>query len=228
MAIGVSLVGTRGTNVGASVTTGSGSSVGGPGNHGLLFLSFDPGVTVSSIVDNLVGGNTFVQLDSTRTADGRSAVYWCENWGGGAGHTVTANFSGGSFGVAHLVNVTGSLSSGAIALATGVTADTAYPISLASGVLAQAANAVLMMCQDNRTAGGAGYASDGSLTVLSAENDIASFWTSGVGFAITSSIADTTYRIDRNAAPVNASAHLIILKEAAAGGSLGLMGQAIL
>ena len=230
MAIAVALIGTRGTSSGSTVTTGSGTSTGGSGNHGFLFVSFDPGVTISSISDSK--SNTYTQLDSTRTADGRSAVYWCENWTGGSSHTATVNFSGSAFPVAHLVEVTGALSSGAIDVQTGVTADSSYPITVNSGTLTQAANAVLMMCQDNRTTGGSGYASSSTLTVISAENDVASFWTSGVGYAITAATTDVAYQIDRNAAPTNSGAHLIVVKEAASGytmtaaqGSYALTGQ---
>lgn len=217
MAIAVALVGTRGTASGSSVVTGSGTSTGGSGNHGFVFVSFDPGVTVSSVTDSK--SNTYAQLDSTRTADGRSAVYWCENWTGGSSHTATVSFSGGAFATAHLVEVTGALSTGSIAVQTGVTADNAYPITVNSGTLAQAANAVLMMCQDNRTAGGSGYTSSSTLTVISSENDLASFWTSGVGYAITAATTDVAYQIDRNTAPTNSSAHLIVVKEAAGGAS---------
>lgn len=215
MAIGVALVGTRGTTTGSSVVTGSGTSTGGSGNHGLLLISYDPGVTISSVVDSK--SNTWTLQGSVLTNFGRQAAYVSLNYTGGTGHTVTVNFSGSAFAVAHHINITGATSTTPIDKDTNAT-DTARPVQIASGVLSQAAEAVIVFCEDNDLAGTVDYTdATATLTILSSEPDVATYWTSGVGYKITSATTDTTYQLQRQSAGSSSSIiRLISFKEGVA------------
>lgn len=218
MALDAVLIGTRGTTSGSSVTTTAGTSTGGSGNHGLIFVSADPGVTVSSVSDSK--GNTWsLQWSANAPTFGDDLYcYKCENWTGGASHTATVSFSGTSYAVAHLVEVTGALSSSPIDVSTTSTT----PSSTATGALAQADELILSAALMNVGAAG-GYASS-NLTVLSQEPDTGSFWTSAVGKLVVSSTSSVNVNWSRTNSDGTGAVGIVTFKAAAAAPSPSISG----
>lgn len=204
MAIDAFLIG-KGVSSSNTVTTAAtNASVGGTGNHGVLFVSFDPGVSISTspsgITDNK--GNTWPTTPEwlITTGGAKLACYKVENWNGGSGHQVTVPFSGTAYPTAHLIEVRGSVSSSAVDVlvsgtVTGV-ADT--PVAgtsqwqRSSGALAQAAEVVLFCLEANSGSAITEAYTSPDMTVLSQEPDMSQYWTSGVGKVVSSSTASIT------------------------------------
>lgn len=220
MAINAVLIGARGTSSGSSATTTAGTSTGGSGNHGVAVVSFDLGVTVTTPVQDSKG-NTFTLQGTMQSdaSDGRMSVYVCENWTGGASHSITVAFSGTAFPVVHLVEVTGAASASPIDINVQET-DTVQPMAANSGTLSQAAEVVLICGCANEVSPDGEYTTTTG-TILSSEPSFTNFWTSGVAKQVTAATTDTAYDI-RRASPVTTGGghiHLVSFKEAAAGGS---------
>lgn len=222
MAIGRALIGARGTSSGSSVTTTSGTSTGGSGNHGIIFVSFDASTSVSTVSDSK--SNTYTQLGSTQTsADGtKLAIYYCLNWTGGTTHTATVTFSGSAYPVLHLVEVTGAATSSPFDVdVTG----TSHPFSIASGTLSQAAEVVFIFGAQNSSGNDSENYTSSSSTILSQEPALSSFWTSGVAASITSATTTANYQLQKNSSSVTAAARVISVKEAGAGGVSGTLAK---
>lgn len=222
MAIAAALVGARGTSAGSSVTTTAGSTTGGSGNHGVLCLSWDATRTVTTPVTDSKG-NTFTAI-GTAQADGNGGLlqFWVSyNWTGGATHSITVNFSGAAFPVAHLIEVTGGSSSPQDQ--ANQTTDASSPYTITTGTLAQAAECVLSACGANTGSDGA-YSSSTD-TVLSQEPSVASFWTSGVGYVITASTSAVTPSWTVWSRSGGASVIYLALKEGTAGPTISAQPQ---
>ena len=214
-----------GTSGGSSVTTTAGTSTGGSGNVGVLFFAYDPGVTISTVTDSK--SNTWTQQwNMTGTGNCRLACYTCANWTGGASHTATVTFSGSAFPTAALVEATGLAPSGAIdVLVSGaVTGTFNTPVSgasrfqRASGALAQA-DEVILYCLEANTTGSNGDYTSPDLTVLYSNNDLANFWTMGVGKIVVSSTASQTGTLDvANRGSASSNFGVISFKAATGGG----------
>jgi hypothetical protein len=226
MAIGVSLIGTRGVG-GSPIATVAGTSTGGTGNHGLLLMSYDPSSSVSGTITDSKG-NTFSLQGSVLTNFGRQVAYTALNWTGGASHNVSVAFTGTPAGVAHLLEVTGAESVSPIDIDTSAT-DTARPVQITHTTLSQSNELIIVFCEDNDLAGTLDYTSPDLTGVLSSEPDVSLYWTSGVGYKIVSSTAGATYQLQRQAAGSSSSIiRLLSFKESAGGGGGGdisLMGQ---
>lgn len=221
MPITVHQIGTRGVGGGSTVATGAGTSVGGSGNHGLLLTSFDPGVNPpASQTDSKGNVMSLIGTTLSDASHGKIAAYLAENWSGGSSHASgTMTFTGSAYAVAFLLEVRGAASSSPLDKDVNGSAGT-MPVSVASGVLAQAAEAVIAIAACNVYSGvGAGYSST-NLTILDSEPDVSSYWTSGVGYVITAATTSVTYDM-RRASPATTGGGIIRLlsfKEAAGGG----------
>lgn len=222
MAIGRALIGARGTSSGSSVTTTAGTSTGGSGNHGIMFVSFDATTTVSTVSDSK--SNTYTQLGSTLTsADGaKLAIYYCLNWTGGTSHTGTMTFSGSAFPVLHLVEVTGAATSSPFDVSV---TSTSHPYSIASGTLSQAAEVVFIFGEQNSSGNDTENYTSSSSTILSQEPALSSFWTSGVASSITASTTTANYQLQKNTSSLTGQAIVISVKEAGAGGVSGTVAK---
>lgn len=220
MAISFHLIGTRGVGGGSTVITGAGTSVGGSGNHGFLVVSFDPGVNPpATVTDSKLNVLALVGTTVSDASHGKLAAYLKENWNGGASHdSGTVTFSGTAYAVAHLVEVRGAATSGSLEKDVNGSA-ASMPVSVASGVLLQAAEAILAIAACNVYSTNGDYSST-NLTVISSEPDVGSYWTSGVGGVVVASTASVTYDM-RRANPATTGGGVIRLfsfKEATGGG----------
>lgn len=222
MAITVVQIGTRGVGGADTVQTGSGTSTGGSGNHGLFLTSFDPGVTPpASVTDSKTNVLNLVGTTLSDANHGKIAAYLKENWSGGASHNSgVCTFSGNAFAVGFLLEILGAATSSSLDKDTNDTTDATMPVDVASGTLAQANEAVICIAACNVYGGvGAGYSST-NLTILDSEPDVSSYWTSGVGYVITAATTTVTYDM-RRASPATTGGGIIRLlsfKEATGGG----------
>ncbi len=235
MTINAALIGTRGKSSSNSVSTVAGTSTGGADSVFVLFVSFDPGVNISTVSDSK--GNTYSLIGSVVTAGtAKLAAYKCEGGTGGASHTGSMTFSGTAYPTLHLVEVTGAaLSSPLDIVVSG--SDSATPYTLASGTLGQAAEVVLAMCEINAVGNVGAYSVSGGFTILSDEPDADNYWTSGVAAQVTSATTSVTASFTRlNGGATTLSGLLLVsFKEAAAGGytltagagTYSLTGQAV-
>ena len=214
MAIAAALIGARGTTATGTVTTTSGTSTGGTNSVFYLVVSYDPGVTVSTVGDSK--SNTYSLVGSVVTGRGRLARYRCIGGTGGASHTATITFSGNSFAVLSLVEVTGADASPAD-ISTSVV-DTTSPYTLASGALAQANEVVLAAIESNTGDNGA-YSESSGFTILSQESDMGNFWTHAVASKVVASTSSVTASFTRSGDDDAFDAALVIdsFKEAASG-----------
>ena len=228
MAVDAVLIGARGTSAVATVTTTSGTSTGGSGNHGILFCSFDPATTNNTPTDSK--SNTWTILGTVDTHTARSVVYTSLNWTGGASHTATMTFSANAFPTLHMIEVTGALSSTPIDIDVS-TLPSSIPYTLATGTLAQANEVVLGYGTQNSINLADHYVSS-TLTILSEEPNASSFWTSGVGKVVVASTSTTSQTLSKAPSYPGSGAtgteffRLISFKAAAAADIL--MGQACL
>mgnify|MGYP000859794868 CR=1 FL=1 len=214
MAIAATLIGARGTTSTATVTTTGGTSTGGANSVFYLVVSYDPGVTVSTVADSK--SNTYSLVGSVVTGRGRLARYRCIGGTGGASHTATITFSGASFAVLSLVEVTGADVS-PVDISTSAV-DTTSPYTIASGTLAQAAEVVLAAIESNTGINGA-YSESSGFTILSQESDIGNFWTHAVAAKVVASTSSITASFTRSGDDDAFDAALVIdsFKEAASG-----------
>lgn len=215
-----------GTTSGNTVTTTAGTSTGGSGNVGVLFFSYDPGVTISTVSDSK--GNTWTQRwNMTGTGNCRLACYTSENWTGGSSHTATVTFSGNAFASAALVEGTGLATSSPedVLVSGAVTGTFNTPVSgssrfqRSSGTLAQA-DEVILYCLEANTTGSNGDYTSPDLTVLYSNNDLSNFWTMGVGKIVVSSTSSQTGTLDV-ANRSNTSSNFGVISFKAAGGASG-------
>lgn len=222
MGINVALVGARGTSSGSSVSTTAGTSTGGVGSVFLLLVSFDPGTNISTVSDSK--GNTYSLIGSVVTAGtAKLAAYICEGGTGGASHTGSMTFSGSAFPTLHLLEVTVAATSTPLDIAVSGS-DSATPYTLSSGTLAQAAEAVIAMCEINAVGNVGSYSVTGGFTILSEEPDADNYWTSGVAAQITAATTAVTASFTRtNGGAATLSGLLIVsIKEATGGASYSL------
>jgi len=218
MAIAAALIGTRGTSSTNTVSTVAGTSTGGSGNHGLIFVSFDAGVTISTVADSK--SNTWTLKDSVISSTGdasKIAVYYCLNWTGGASHNATVTFSGNAFPTCHLVEATGAATSSPFDVSV-TNAGQSHPFSVASGVLSQAAEAVFLFGEQNSGGTSADNYTSSNATLLSQEPDLTNFWTSGVTVAITAATGSVNYNLQKGTSSVTGAIKLFSVKEGGAGG----------
>lgn len=190
MAIGVALVG-RNRSTGSSVATPAGLCA--AGDTLVAIISFDPGTTITSLND--LAGNGYGSPVFALNAGGaraRLSAYVVQNAAGHAANILTVNFSGAAFPVVHLIRVTGAaaVSHDTGAMAT-TTADNLSPYQVTSGALAQAAS-LLLCCGEINQTGAAGAYSTSDFTLLSAEDDASSYWTSMVGYSIVAATTPVT------------------------------------
>lgn len=215
MAIDATLVGARGTSSGSSVSTTAGSTT--TGDTLVAVVSYDPGTTISSISDT--AGNTYTLVVNETTGFAKLAMYRCENCTGHASNVLTVNFSGTAFPVAHLVKITDAATSSYDGPSLANTAAAANPITVTSGTFAQADTCVIACAEMNRS-GSTGAYSSSNFTVLSAEDDAASFWTSVVGKLVVASTSAVTPSFSKASESGSGTKGIIVVgfKQAAAGG----------
>lgn len=225
MAINAALVGTLGTSASNTVTTGSGTSTGGSGNIGYLSVSFDPGVSISTVTDSK--SNTWTLIGSVLNGGSKLARYKCENWTGGASHTATVTFSGTAYPTLHLIEITGAATSSpqdTAASATSVSSSSS-PWTVTSGALAQAASVCISGIEIN-TGSPSSYTST-NFTVLSEEPDVNNYWTSAIGkLVVAATTAVTPSWANSLRSQPQASARYVDVFKEASGAADGLMGQA--
>lgn len=177
-----------------TVTTGSGTST-ASGSTFLLFVAWDNGVNISSVSDSK--GNTYTALGTEQLdgAGGRSRVYRCINGTGGSSHTATANFSGTAFPTLHLIECTGVDTSSPIDIVTqasGTGGSAGISSTINTGTLSTANQVVVGFAAMNSRS--TGTYSSSTLTMISQEDDITNYWTSGVAKTVvtaTTSVACT-------------------------------------
>ncbi len=193
MACDAALVGARGTSGSNTVTTTAGTTA-ATGSSFALLVSWDGTVSISGTITDSKG-NTYTavgtpQADWTSTW-GVSQWFYCEDGVGGTSHSVTVNFTGTAYPVAHLIEVTSA--NGAPVYDSAATAqnqDAASPYTVTSGTLTNATSVLLSGCGANRGADGA-YSSS-NFTVLSQEPAVSSFWTSGAAKLVVSATTAVT------------------------------------
>lgn len=217
MAINAALIGARGTSSGSSATTTAGTSTGGSGSIFLIFCSFDPSTTVSTVADSK--SNTYSALGAQVTGQGRIRAYKCEGGTGGSSHTATVTFSGTAYPTVHLIEVTGAATSSPQDVYVTSNSDSTTPWTLASGTLAQAAEVLLYMLEQNSGTSGNYSVSGGIGSMLSQEPDVDNLWTSAVSKYVSSATTSQTQSWTRTNSANAASAQLVVsFKEAAAAG----------
>lgn len=193
MACDAALVGALGSSASNTVTTTAGTTA-ASGSSFALLVSWDGTVSISGTITDSKGNSyTAVgtpQADWTSTW-GLSQWFYCENGAGGASHSVTVNFTGTAYPVAHLIEITSA--NGAPLYDSAAAAqiqDAASPYTVTSGTLTSATSVVLSGCGANRGADGA-YSSS-NFTVLSQEPAVSSFWTSGAAKLVVSATTAVT------------------------------------
>lgn len=227
MAINAVLIG-KGATSSNTVSTASAASTGGANSVFVIVVSYDAGVSITSVSDNK--GNTYTQVGTPQgAAGGLIAFYECVGGTGGSGHVATVDFSGTAYPVAHLIEVTGAASSSPRDVNVGSSGAYADDISLTSGTLAQA-NEVLIAAISTTNGGTRDYQETSAygFTVLSQETDGNNYWTSGVLAKVVSATTSVAATFDDEAGSTVADwqGRLVSYKEAAAGGSYTLaMGQ---
>jgi hypothetical protein len=236
MSISTAIIGTRGTSVttAANVSTGAGNSTGGANSTGSSIVSFDRGVNITSVTDNVSGSPNNWQL--IRVIDGgvnsaKLAHYKCEGMVGRAGHVLTYTFSAAAFAVAHpIIEIIGSVgaithdSAGSVGT-TNTQAAAGATYTATSGALAQANS--LVICALEQNVGSSGAYAFSPQTLVSQEPDVTNFWTSGVAAQVVAPTTAVTTNVTRTNSAASTSAILIdVFKEAAGGPIYTLMGQA--
>lgn len=198
-----------------TVTTSSGSV--SAGDTLVLIVSFDPGVTISSVSISGSGSDTFGTVKSSGTGLGKLAAYVCENVTGGATVSATVNFSGTAYPSAHLIKCTGVASSSYDSGSLAAGNDGSSPYTVTSGAFAQANNIVIAACETNYGTSGA-YASS-NFTILSSESDVTNYWTSGVAKLYVTSTSAVTPSFTRSG-DVSGNSRVLVLgiKEFTGGG----------
>lgn len=203
MAIDAFLIGFNSSGTNSVTTAATNASVGGSGNHGVLFVSYDPATTITGISDNK--GNTWpvgAPEWNITTGGARLACYKLLNWVGGSGHQVTVTCGATTYLTGHLIEVRDAESASAVdVLVSGTVTGTANtPIAgtsrwqRASGALSQAAE-VILYCLEANSGSNGNYTSP-DLTILSQQPDANDYWTSGVGKIVVSSTSSNTGTID--------------------------------
>lgn len=145
-------------------------------------ISFISSGSITSVFDNK--GNTFSIIGSVVSSGGQSkAMYRCENGAGGAGHAVTVDFGGSSFGSAYLIEVTGAAAASFDQTANAADGSSPYDVTLPP--LAQADEVVISIVGSE--SGGTVTYSSSNTTIIGSETDGNSYFTSAVSKAIRSS-----------------------------------------
>ncbi len=224
MAISAALVGARGTSTSNTVTTTAGTSTGGAGTIFYLVVSFDPGVTISTVSDSK--GNTYSIIGSVVSGGANIARYKCEGGSGGGSHTATVTFSGTAYPTLHLIEISDAAAVSPLDVsATGTDSATPYD-SVSTGSLAQADEVVIASIEQNFGAPG-NYSETTGFTVLSQEPDVSNFWTSCVAALVVASTGSVTPSFTRTGNNPGAARTIIdtFKQSAGGGGAPVLMGQ---
>lgn len=176
------LVGTKTSGVSGPLVSGAGTTT--TGSTFIVCLSFDNGVTVSSVTDSK--SNTYTLIGSAQVSAGvthKKALYRCENGTGGASHTATAAFSGDPAGTIYLVEVTGAATASFDQTAQGT--DTESPYTLTLPTLSQA-DEVIVTLFGTQSGGTLSYASSNT-TLIGTESNGDAYWSSCVSKVVVSS-----------------------------------------
>lgn len=178
------------SNASNTITSAAGTSTGGTGRVLYVTVSYDNGVTVSSISDNK--SNTLSLIGSALLGNGgRLARYKCENFTGGASHTVTVNFSGTAYPTIIVTEIPTLLSSSPYDSAASATnVDATSPYTATSGTLAQAASVLMSAAAQNQ--GSNGSYSISTFTKLADQSDVGNYWTHGVAYLVVSATTAIT------------------------------------
>lgn len=224
MPVDASLVGARGVSTSNTVSTTGGSVT--TGDTLVAIISYDPGVTISSLSDT--ASNTYTLTQNNTGGNGYIAMYRCENATGNASNVLTVNFSGAAYPVAHLIKVTdaetASYDSGSLASAS----PTAVPWEVTSGTLDQADSVLITCSEANRNGGTGSYSIGGSFTLLSEEPDANNYWTSAVAKLVVSSTSAVTASWSKTGEGTSGVSRSIIIAafKQATGGGGGIAFQA--
>lgn len=208
-AIAVTLCGNAsgsGDLVSSSCTTASGDAM-------VVGLAYDNGATFVSVTDSK--SNSYTQAGTT-LCDGSHCLrmYYSCNITGGASHTATGDFTGSTFGTIYLIRITGVATSCFDVTNQGL--DAATPYTVATGTLAQAAEAIITIIGNGNGTNPMNYASSNT-TMLAQEGDGTSFWTSGISQTVVASTSSFSPSFTSAAA----TDHILItatFKESAGGG----------
>lgn len=205
-----------------TVTTASGTST-VSGSTFLIFVAWDNGVNVSTISDSKSNTYTALGTEQLDGVGGRSRVYRCINGTGGTSHTATATFSGTAFPTLHLIECTGVDTTSPIDVVaqtqtSGGSSGSSSTIN--TGTLSTANQVVVGLAALNNRSNGT-YASS-TLTMISQEDDIVSYWTSGVAKTVVT--ATTSVACTFTAGNSNGQGGLwaVTLKEASGSGNLSI------
>lgn len=178
---------------GTSSVTGD-STINTPSGATLYIgISFDGGVTVSSVTD--VAGNTYTQVGTPQAGGGNQiALYYCSNATGHASNNATVTFSGTAFASLFFGALpdaaTASLDSGASNKGTGSTSP--YTLATAGASLAQSVNIVLYLIGTSSSSGTANTTFGNSFTEIDEEQDGGNYWTGAIGYLLTSATTTVT------------------------------------
>jgi hypothetical protein len=205
-----------------SADTGPITTVGGTtqasGSTFVVAVSFDNGASISTVTDSK--SNAYTQIGTTQANAGsahKKALYRCENGTGGASHTATVAFTGGSaFGTVYLIEITGAAAASFDQTAQG--ADTSSPYTLTLPVLSQA-DEVIITLHGSGQGGTVTYLSSNT-TIFSTETDGLSYWTSAVSKVVVSSTSAFTPSFTGGD---TATAQIAGTFKAAGGGSSGVL-----
>lgn len=214
----VTLLG-RGTTSSNSVTTPAATS--SATATFACFVSYDATAgTITTAGDNK--GNTYTPI-GTAQADPQGGLgrwYVCENGTGGASHTFTFTTSGTCYAVAHFFEISASAGIARKDInAQGQDTSGSPWDTIATGTLNYADEAILAGCLANSGLG-SNYATS-NMTLASAENDVAQFWTSAVGSLIQSSTASFSPSFNRVGDTAGAAISIVTFREESTNPAVG-------
>lgn len=207
LGVGRGVVGASGT----AITTSPGTTHATESSF-MVCVSWENGALPTSVTDNK--GNTYTQLGSLQNsgASPRAAQYLCENGVGGDGHAATVNFdASGIYGVAHLIEIVGCISS---PLDKHVQAtDATSPYTVDTGTLTSANEVVVSFFAPATSANPTTLVSS-NLAILSAETDGSTYWASAVGAAVVSSTSSVSASFTGNGLSATAAVSVTTFKAA--------------
>lgn len=191
-----------------------------------MIVSFDATTTISTVSDSK--GNTWSLLGAVTTQGGaKVAVYYALNWAGGTSHTGSMTFSASAFPTLHMLEVTGAATTSPFNVDI-TEIETATPFSITSGALAQAAELIIMIGEQNAAGNDADQYTSTALTILSSEPALTSFWTSGIATGIVASTSSANYDITKGTPTTVAGlSRLITVKEAGAAPTINTQPQSV-
>jgi hypothetical protein len=183
-------------------------------------------VIIGSDCGNMTGapgdnkGNTFTPLGSGNSNSGNLLRGWiCVNGTGGTNHIASATYSGTSYPVLVLLEISGALTSGANdsgAYNQGGDDATPYTLSTSGANLAQTDNLVIAAFTHN--ASGTTTATVGSpFTMVTQEMDTGSYWPLAVAARNTSADTTVTVSFERTNPGMQTGLLIIVIKSSAGG-----------